>query len=102
MIDKKCESECREDLISKIECKVSSGSVLKVSGIAITIIIALWGIGYTIGSKDVARRESSILQNTKDISQTREEVSSIASTLRIIEQSQAMILRILRNNKGQE
>ena len=102
MADKRCETECREDLISKIECMVSKGSMFKIAGIIITIIIALWSIGYTIGSKDVERRESAIQSNTKTIGQTREEVSAIAGTLKNIEQSQVTILRILREKKVYE
>lgn len=102
MADKRCETECREDLISKIECKVSRGSMFKVTGIIVTIIITLWTIGYTIGSKDVERREAAIQNNTKTIGQTREEVSAIAAMLKNIEQSQATILRILRQNRNTE
>lgn len=102
MTPHKCETECREDLISKIECKVSKGSMFKITGVIVTIIIALWSIGYTIGSKDVERRETAIQINTKTIGQTREEVSAIAATLKSIEHSQATILRILREKKGYE
>ena len=102
MTPKHCDTDCREDLIAKLECKVSRGGMFKLTGLIVTIVIALWGIGYTITSRGIDKRETDIKDNHKSISQTREEVAAINATLQNIERSQSTILRILRGRDGRE
>jgi len=97
MSDKKCETDCREDLIEKIDNRVSKTSLFKITSIIISIILALWGIGYNISSKDVQRREISIQKNTDTINKTREEMVKISTALDSIKYSQQVILRELRS-----
>ena len=102
MTPKHCDTDCREDLIAKLECKVSRGGMFKLTGLIVTIVIALWGIGYTINTRGIDKRETDIKENHKSISQTREEVAAINATLQNIERSQSVILRILRGRDGRE
>ena len=102
MTPKHCDTDCREDLIAKLECKVSRGSMFKITGLIVVIIVAMWGAGYTINTRGIDKRETDIKENHKSISETREEVAAINATLQNIEQSQSTILRILRGRDGRE
>ena len=105
MPDKKCLSDCREDLIAKIESKVSKGSTLKLTGLAVTIILALWGIGYTISLRGIERRETQIQSNTIAINRTREEtgvkLAEIVANIQAIKESQDLLLHTfgIKKNK---
>uniref|UniRef100_A0A6M3JVR0 Uncharacterized protein n=1 Tax=viral metagenome TaxID=1070528 RepID=A0A6M3JVR0_9ZZZZ len=95
MIDKKCESECREDLIARIDGRISKTTTFKAAGLIITLILALWGIGYTINSAGVERREAAIQKNSDTITKTREELVSMAADIRLIRENQEALLTAL-------
>jgi len=96
MSDKKCETDCREDLLGRIGERITKLSMMKMTALIVTIIITLWGIGYTISSKDVARREAVIAANTAAIVISKERMATVTKAIENIEKTQMIILQEIR------
>lgn len=90
----KCETDCREELIGMM---VTKAGLKWAVGIIVTCIIALWSVGYTVGSKDIQRREAAIHSNTLSINKTREEtgakIAEMAANIKAIKDSQDLMLQ---------
>jgi len=101
---KHCETDCREDLIDKIDAvdkhKVSKGGVYKTLGLIIVILIALWGVVYAINSKGIEKREKSIEKNTDAIVVIKERLSGMAISIDNIDKTNTSILRELRRQSA--
>jgi len=85
MSEKHCETNCRENLIAKINKKIHKSVLLGIAGTIVVIIIALCSFGY-----------SEVKENHVAIAKTREDVSAIGSTLKNIRALQMVILKEIR------
>jgi len=96
MTHKKCETNCREDLMDRIDERVMKASMIKMTALIVTVIIALWGIGYTISSKATSRREAAIASNAAAIVLSKERMATLTKTIENIEKTQTLILQEIR------
>lgn len=94
MIDKKCETECREELMGMM---VTKTSLRWAVGIIITCVIAVWAAGNVVESQGVQRREAAIQSNTIAIAKTREEtgakIAEMAANIQAIKENQELMLK---------
>jgi len=75
---------------------VTRAGVRWAIGIIVTAMIAMWGIGYTVSSTGIQRREIAIKDNTIAISNTRAEIAAMASDIKSIKESVNLLLGAFR------
>jgi len=110
MADKKCASDCREDLIGKItvvdeskpDKKDIKGWIKWVVSIIGAIIVFVWSVGFAINNRGVDRQEAKIEKNTANITKTREEMISMSVNIILIKESQDLMLQAFGIKKGKD
>ena len=90
-MEKHCETDCREDLICKINKAVQKTSVRWFVGVAVVVAAAVWGGSYGIYAGGVKKREIAIEKNQSAVSEIREQAAGMKSDLEHIKRTNERI-----------
>ena len=96
MSESKCDSDCREDLIDRIDGRIPNSMVWK----AVLLVLALWGIGAGIYSSGLTERKAVIAEAYKCAKTNEKNIEVITNDLTWIKQSQREILRAIKEGNG--
>jgi len=91
MTDKKCSTDCREDLLCRIGKAVTKAGVWKFIGVGVVAFGILWSASYTIFAKGAEKRDNAIEKNQTAVADIKEKTASIKSDVEYIKKAQEKI-----------
>ena len=96
MSEKRCGTDCREDLLCRISQRVERASVWKIISVLVVLTVATTTLSFGIAGSGIKNRELSIKENMAAIVSLKEKMASIDARLCSLKEGQGKILEKIK------
>jgi hypothetical protein len=97
MIEKHCETDCREDLLMKLNERIHMDGVWKFVGVLIAVLTIVWGAAFTIHADGDARLANKVETAEKQIAANTITITKLMEHLEQLKEGQDKLERKLES-----